>query len=239
MTKKQNYYPLEGYPKTTMFSSLKDIKEYLNGEKITCLLCGRAYKAITGHVAVHGISTDGYKEKYGLPYRQGLSSSGTRAKNVANGLKNPSLSRLSNMNEIREKSHQTPRRKSLANSLSSSENMKKAPPQLPKFNDENGIEILKYMVTFNCSLNNAVDSTGIMGRTAFIDLLHRSDILKDHYAEARKLISKGKTNPITNQPLVMQDIKLMKKNGIHIAKIAEKYGLHPEYVRRLLKILAM
>lgn len=238
MTKKQNYYPLEGYPKTTMFSSLKDIKEYLNGEKITCLLCGRAYKSITGHVAVHGISTDEYKEKYGLPYRQGLTSSGTKAKNVANGLKNPSLSRLTNMSEIREKSHRAPRRNSLAHSLSSRENMKKAPPSLPKFDDEKGIEILKYMVTFNCPLKNAIDNTGIMGRTAFLDLLHRSDILKDHYAEARKLISKGGANPITNQPLVIQDIKFMKKNGIHIAKIAEKYGIHPEYVRRLSKKFA-
>jgi hypothetical protein len=230
VTKKQNFYPLDGYPITNMFSNIKDIKEYLNGEKITCLLCGRTYKALSTHIYLaHQRSIDSYKEQYGLPYWQGLTSISTKAKNVASGLKTNNLSRIKNREEQREKAIQAPRRSSFAHKLSSKENVKKAPPCLPKFDDENGLEILKYMVTFNCSLNNAIDNTGIMGRTAFINLLHRSDILKDHYAEARKLISKGKTNPITNQPLIMQDIKIMKQNGIPIAKIAEKYGLHHEY----------
>ena len=230
MSKKQNFYPLEGYPKTTMFSNIDDIKEYLNGEKIICLLCGRAYKAIAGHIAVHGISTDEYKEKYGLPYRQGLTSTLTKSKNVANGKKGIGFASIKNIDEVREKARQAPRRNSLAHSLSSRENIKKSPPCLPKFDDENGIEILKYMVMFNCSLNNAIDNTEIMGRTAFNLLLHRSDALKGHYAEARKLVSKGKINPIINQPLIMKDIKEMKKNGISLKDIAEKYGLHSNYV---------
>ena len=230
MTKKQNFYSLDGYPITDKFSSINAINEYLNGEKITCLLCGRHYKSITAHISVHGISTDEYKEKYGLPYSKGLTSLGTKSKNVANGLKNIGLSSVKNINDVREKARQAPKRNSLAHSLSSRENVKKSPPCLPKFNDENGIEILKYMVTFNSSLQNAIDNTKIMSRTAFNELLNRSDVLKYHYAESRKLISKGRTNPITKQPLIMKDIKDMKKNSISIKDIAEKYGLHSEYV---------
>jgi predicted transcriptional regulator len=64
---------LPGFPVKEPFSTLEQMKEYLRGDRITCLLCGKPYKALGGHLsAVHGMSADDYKAKYGLPFTFGL-----------------------------------------------------------------------------------------------------------------------------------------------------------------------
>ena len=70
---------MAGYPIKTKFAEPEDVSDYLNADRITCLRCGKAYKALTGHLRVHGWTAEKYKEFYGLPQKKGLVSSGTRA----------------------------------------------------------------------------------------------------------------------------------------------------------------
>lgn len=66
---------LPGYPKSFVFECREDVDVYLSGDRITCLLCGRDFKALEPHLTkVHDFSADEYREKYGLPYRRGLVS---------------------------------------------------------------------------------------------------------------------------------------------------------------------
>ena len=67
---------LPGFPFKAKFITKNDIDEYFsNPEGIQCLLCGRSYKSLNGHLqAVHGISHEEYRARYGLPWRRGLVS---------------------------------------------------------------------------------------------------------------------------------------------------------------------
>lgn len=61
-----------GYPIEKKFTTKEEITEYLSQEKITCLLCGRNYKALGNHIQIHNFSVEQYKLKYGLPFQKGL-----------------------------------------------------------------------------------------------------------------------------------------------------------------------
>jgi predicted transcriptional regulator len=67
---------LPGFPLKAKFLAKNDIDEYFsNPEGIQCLLCGRIYKSLNGHLRiVHDISHEEYRRRYGLPWRRGLVS---------------------------------------------------------------------------------------------------------------------------------------------------------------------
>ncbi len=67
--------PLPGFPADIKFKTLDEINEYFDGDLVQCLLCGRWMKSIGRHVTVHGYTPYDYKERYGLPFSRGLSSS--------------------------------------------------------------------------------------------------------------------------------------------------------------------
>lgn len=62
-----------GFPKDKPFESIEDVREYLSGDRVQCLLCGRMLKAIGYHLQkIHFMSGDDYKEKFGIPWTYGL-----------------------------------------------------------------------------------------------------------------------------------------------------------------------
>ncbi len=66
---------IQGYPWQGQFETLEEVKDYLSEDRIDCLLCGRALKSLSMHLArIHGISCDRYKEQFGIPYTCGLIS---------------------------------------------------------------------------------------------------------------------------------------------------------------------
>lgn len=68
-----------GFPVTKPFKTRHEIEEYLSGDKITCLLCGRQMKRLAVHLPkIHGMSVDAYRMKYGLPWGIGVASKPTR-----------------------------------------------------------------------------------------------------------------------------------------------------------------
>jgi hypothetical protein len=57
------------------FQTFAEIKEYLKGDFIECLICGAKRKALGNHVRKsHGLSPDDYKAKFGIPKSIGLVS---------------------------------------------------------------------------------------------------------------------------------------------------------------------
>lgn len=233
MTKKQDFYPLPGFPVKSKFSSLAAIHEYLHGDRIACLICGRSYKGLLGHIPKHGISADDYKERFGLPFRTGLTSSGTKDKNKANGLKH--VSRMSSMRTPESiaamRAAARTQRTSTAKTLQSKENVSNAKIPESPFSVQDAIHIFKHMVDFNVSLNSAVRATGIMKMTAFWNLLSRhSEELVMEYEQARSKVSKGRTNPLIKMSDVIDDVRGQRRAGVPRKVIAEKYGIHVEYV---------
>lgn len=77
---------MPGFPKTEKFQSLQEVREYLSHPKITCLLCGKQYRALGLHLkSIHDVTPDEYREMYGLPYRRGLTSEPTHTLKSAVG----------------------------------------------------------------------------------------------------------------------------------------------------------
>lgn len=71
--KRRARLPLDGFPTEGQFQSQAEVTAYFSGDKITCLLCGRAFKQLHVHLgSIHGVSENEYKTRYGLPFRTGL-----------------------------------------------------------------------------------------------------------------------------------------------------------------------
>lgn len=106
---------VSGYPIETPFTSPEDVHDYLNGDVITCLRCGKPYKALGCHLQVHGWWEEKYKEFYGLPWRTGLTSKKTKRLKTENGKINlrrgVAFGGILGDSETIEKAHRAPRRK--------------------------------------------------------------------------------------------------------------------------------
>lgn len=59
----------DGFPIITPFASIVDVRLYLAGDRITCLLCGQAFKDLGKHLRLlHGVDPDRYRETYRIPF---------------------------------------------------------------------------------------------------------------------------------------------------------------------------
>ena len=74
-----------GYPLQTQFTNREEIEEYLSGDRVTCLLCGKDYKDVGLHIKVHGTNIDDYKYRYGIPQRYSIMGKATLNLKEQNG----------------------------------------------------------------------------------------------------------------------------------------------------------
>ena len=81
----KNREVLPGFPKETPFKSTEEVRDYLAGDRIECLLCGRFLKSMSKHLTIHGISPRDYKRQFGIPLTYGLTSEESRKKYQAGG----------------------------------------------------------------------------------------------------------------------------------------------------------
>lgn len=62
-----------------MFSTLDQVREYLSGDKIRCLVCGKNLRRLQHkHLAMHDLDADSYRERYGIPWTFSLTSAPSR-----------------------------------------------------------------------------------------------------------------------------------------------------------------
>lgn len=73
MNKTYNLDVMQQYPWRGKFRTKTEIDDYLAGNKVQCLICGKLFKALPQHLEkTHDITADDYREQYGLPWRRGL-----------------------------------------------------------------------------------------------------------------------------------------------------------------------
>jgi hypothetical protein len=64
---------LPGYPKSEPFSSMAEVRDYVSGDTIACLLCGKFYKNLGTHLRrTHDTDGDDYRMTYNIPIGIGL-----------------------------------------------------------------------------------------------------------------------------------------------------------------------
>ena len=68
-------------PEFATFRTQAQVKRYLGGATISCLLCGGCFQRLASHLAYkHDLSARQYKDRYGLPRSRGLTSKKPRLK---------------------------------------------------------------------------------------------------------------------------------------------------------------
>jgi len=66
---------LQGFPWDGKFETKEEVYDYFSDDKIQCLLCGKWFQRLPFHLkAIHAITSDEYREMYGLPWKRGLCS---------------------------------------------------------------------------------------------------------------------------------------------------------------------
>ena len=72
--------------------------EYLNGDKIECLICGKSFKSVGNHVFMaHGITAREYKVQFGISTSAGLLGDKTRAAHKEYSIDNKHKAKLADI----------------------------------------------------------------------------------------------------------------------------------------------
>jgi len=66
--------PLLGYPVPPRVFTDAEVVAYFGGERVVCLLCGKACRNLGLHLRIHDITVDAYRERYGFAYTRGMVS---------------------------------------------------------------------------------------------------------------------------------------------------------------------
>jgi len=78
-----------GFPYPFKFKTKEEVDEYLGGDKIVCLLCGKEMLKLNGHIQrIHNIECDAYREMFGIPWMKSLQSQTTRDRHSTAMLRN-------------------------------------------------------------------------------------------------------------------------------------------------------
>src|SRR5271170_1752534 len=66
--------------KSPFFQTRREVERYFSGKTIKCLLCGRQFRRLWGHLAAkHDMTVDDYRWQFGLPWSRGLTSAASSA----------------------------------------------------------------------------------------------------------------------------------------------------------------
>src|SRR5690242_11890181 len=61
------------------FQTLEEIREYVSGHRIQCLVCGKYYRRLLyKHLETHQMTHDEYRETFGIPWSTSLTSATSR-----------------------------------------------------------------------------------------------------------------------------------------------------------------
>ena len=62
------------------FQTLDEVRDYVAGSRIQCLVCGKQFGRLARHVAtMHDLTPDAYREMFGIPWSISLTSAPSRA----------------------------------------------------------------------------------------------------------------------------------------------------------------
>ena len=71
-----------------MFRTIADVDEYLSGDSVECLVCGRLFRNLTKHLQMlHSVDPREYRIQYGIPLSWSLVGATTRALHANAALK--------------------------------------------------------------------------------------------------------------------------------------------------------
>jgi ROS/MUCR transcriptional regulator protein len=71
-------------PDVTPFQTMHEVDDYLSGNTITCLVCGKSLQRLNRHIqSAHHLTPYEYRAQFGIPFSRSLTSAPSRAKSSA------------------------------------------------------------------------------------------------------------------------------------------------------------
>ncbi len=90
----------------------RDLDRYYGGRTIRCRLCGKRFQRLAFHLAAkHGITSDQYRIKFGLPWTRGLTSATSHANSGWTKTRRAEASKAAKRRRIFELAHRSRRRR--------------------------------------------------------------------------------------------------------------------------------
>lgn len=97
------------------FRSRAEVRRYLGGKTVECLLCGQRFQRLGRHlIDRHEITTDIYKKVFGIPWTQSLACIPSRRRTAAswNKKRKAKASKIARKTRFFDRAHAVPRRNS-------------------------------------------------------------------------------------------------------------------------------
>ena len=232
---------MSGYPIDKIFITKEEIEEYYSGDKILCLLCGKSFKALCGHLKVHGFDVNSYCEKYGLPYTRGLSCPSTKKIMIKHGkkLREEGILRTPTDEERKEYSkRKSPQRMQPFRKTYAKNNLLNAPPTPQKWFDHDFWKILELAELNKCHPTDIYRQK--IGNTPSNGLMHEFkrtnlEFYKKYHEIVDGLSSEQKFKHGIAPKEYIDNIRDLKSKGKSHLEISKILGVHENTIDKQVK----
>lgn len=222
----------DGFPIHNPFESADEVRQYLNGERIICLRCGKPYKALQAHLRVHGWDAEEYKRFYGLPWRTGLTCAGTKERKSLNGKRicadGAGLASIApdDVTKNRAKAHATRQRHSFVRSAIAKERIRKVNGGV-EWTDADYYRVLETMASSDLVAREVAGTPGFPSLTAFYRQKRLSEQLEAAYNQTIKGLSvaaQARGHHLDSDEL-SKEVCRRRSNGELVKSVAQALGI--------------
>ena len=236
---------LPGFPWKGQFTTKDEINKYFfNPDGIQCLLCGRFFNNLSGHLNfIHDISHEQYRARYGLPWRKGLVSrqvskklSSILTKRIKNGSFKPNADNKACVEKILSGAM---RKDQPYHTAIKSEKAKKLSKKNIKHDRKDYEKVLSVMLKNKIALREACMDENLPASSRVLGYAEsnpgfRKKLMNTYYALPYDV--QARTGMFS--PQFYEDLKRLKAKGLPNTEIGRQFGISYKTVKiRLERIL--
>jgi hypothetical protein len=227
------------YPWRGKFGTKTEIDDYLAGNKVQCLLCGKLYKALPQHLErTHDITADDYREQYGLPWRRGLCGVGTSKKLSQNMFDRQKNGFRPPIEAASKKSVGATRRPDQPFFVKvKADNMKIGSEKIKKYSDQDFKNVLVKMLTENRGLNEVCKDADMPDFRAVSKYAKKNEDFRKELDRAYEKLPYSVQAGAGRLPekKFREDLKSLKRSGITVADMSRLLGVSRSLIHNRLK----
>lgn len=230
---------IKKFPWTGRFQTKAEIDRYFAGDKVRCLLCGKTYKALHGHlIRAHDVTPDDYRERYGLPWRRGLCGVSTSERLSTSMLRRRQEGFSPDMQAALEEAWRAERRQDQPFFAGvGADNLKPIIEKITKYADKDFKNVLVRMLNEKKGLNEACKEAGMPHFGAVSKYAKKNAKFREDLERAIEQLPYSVQAGAGNLPKkkFREDILSSKRSGITVADMSRLLGVSRSPINNRLK----
>ena len=220
-----------------------EIDDYLAGNRVQCLLCGKRYKTLpTNLERTHDVTADDYRERYGLPWRRGLCGVGTSEKLSKNMLGRQKEGFRPPIEAAQKKSMAATRRPDQPFFVKvKEENMKIGSEKFRKYTDQDFRNVLAKMLKEKKGLNEVCKDAGMPHFRAVSKYAKKNTEFRKRLEKTYEQLPYSVQAGACRLPekRFREDLLSLKRSGITVADMMRLLGVSRSLINNRLKAATM